>query len=208
MPLLDHFHPPLRGPRRWEGFHHAWATHIAEHLNRSALPADFFAEPEIGLGPAIQLSQLNNCMDVCEVRVYQDMEKPQLCTVIELVCPANKVRPGGSQTFTTKCASYLKESVPVIVVDIVTERTAKLHSDLMIALFDSQTDGASPNHLYSATYRPVGLQNQGRIEIWLEEFTLGDPLPVMPLWLKSDLCLPLQLEETYNTTCAGLRIPS
>jgi len=20
MPLLDHFHPPLHGPRRWEGF--------------------------------------------------------------------------------------------------------------------------------------------------------------------------------------------
>ena len=38
MPLLDHFHPPLRGPRRWEGFHHAWAANIAQHLNREVLP--------------------------------------------------------------------------------------------------------------------------------------------------------------------------
>ena len=34
MPLLDHFHPPLHGPRRWEGFHHAWATFIAQQLRK------------------------------------------------------------------------------------------------------------------------------------------------------------------------------
>ena len=37
MPLLDHFHPPLHGPRRWEGFHHAWATTIAQQLNLETL---------------------------------------------------------------------------------------------------------------------------------------------------------------------------
>jgi len=47
MPLLDHFHPPLHGPRRWEGFHHAWATVIAQQLNAGVLPDEYFAEPEI-----------------------------------------------------------------------------------------------------------------------------------------------------------------
>jgi hypothetical protein len=28
--LLDHFHPPLHSPRPGEGFHHAWATFIAQ----------------------------------------------------------------------------------------------------------------------------------------------------------------------------------
>jgi hypothetical protein len=37
MPLLDHFPPPLHGPRRWEGFHHAWATFIAQQLNEEVL---------------------------------------------------------------------------------------------------------------------------------------------------------------------------
>ena len=55
MPLLDHFHPPLHGPRRWEGFHHAWATVIAQHLNRGTLPANYFAEPEISLGPEMEV---------------------------------------------------------------------------------------------------------------------------------------------------------
>ena len=52
MPLLDHFHPPLHGPRRWEGFHHSWATYIAEQLNQ-ALPKDYYAESEISVGSVI-----------------------------------------------------------------------------------------------------------------------------------------------------------
>src|SRR5438477_5403343 len=54
MPLLDHFHPPLHGPRRWEGFHHAWAASIAHHLNQE-LPPAYFAEPEISLGPEFEV---------------------------------------------------------------------------------------------------------------------------------------------------------
>ena len=59
MPLLDHFHPPLRGPRRWEGFHHAWAANIAQHLNREVLPAEFFAESEISFGPTLEIDVAN-----------------------------------------------------------------------------------------------------------------------------------------------------
>lgn len=55
MPLLDHFHPPLHGPRRWEGFHHAWATFIAQQLNQQALPAGYFAESEISVGPELEI---------------------------------------------------------------------------------------------------------------------------------------------------------
>src|ERR1700730_14671039 len=127
MPLLDHFHPPLRGPRRWEGFHHAWAANIAQHLNREVLPAEFFAEPEIDLGPTQEL-------DLCEVRVYEDLGGAQLRAVIELVSPANKDRPGSRRTFAAKCAGYLKQAVSVVIVDAATERTANLHADLLEAL--------------------------------------------------------------------------
>ena len=47
MPLLDHFHPPLHGPRRWEGFHHAWATVIAQCLNQEILPPDWDATADL-----------------------------------------------------------------------------------------------------------------------------------------------------------------
>src|SRR5262245_51372368 len=55
MPLLDHFHPPLHGPRRWEGFHHGWATFIAQQLNQEGLPPGYYAEPEITLGPEMEI---------------------------------------------------------------------------------------------------------------------------------------------------------
>jgi hypothetical protein len=55
MPLLDHFHPPLHGPRRWEGFHHSWATFIAQQLNQNVLPPGYFAESEISVGPDLEI---------------------------------------------------------------------------------------------------------------------------------------------------------
>jgi hypothetical protein len=55
MPLLDHFHPPLHGPRHWEGFHHSWCTFIAQQLNQGILPPDYYAEAEISLGPELEI---------------------------------------------------------------------------------------------------------------------------------------------------------
>src|SRR2546423_634014 len=55
MPLLDHFHPPLHGPRRWEGFHHSWATFIAQQLNQDTLPPEYYAESEISVGPELEV---------------------------------------------------------------------------------------------------------------------------------------------------------
>ena len=55
MPLLVHVHPPLFPPRRWEEFHHAWASAIAHQLNQDVLPREYFAEPEISLGPEMEI---------------------------------------------------------------------------------------------------------------------------------------------------------
>ena len=76
MPLLDHFHPPLRGPRRWEGFHHAWAANIAQHLNREVLPDEFFAESEISIGPTLEI-------DVADVELTNGREPAGTATATE-----------------------------------------------------------------------------------------------------------------------------
>jgi hypothetical protein len=238
MPLLDHFHPPLRGPRHWEGFHHTWAANIAQHLNREVLPPSFFAESEISLGPTLEIDVASfeefagqngavgeaatavwappkptlafsvdfSRLDVCEVRVYEELGGSQLRAVIELVSPANKDRPGSRRTFAAKCVGYLKQAVSLVMIDIVTERNANLHAELLEAMEVSQAAWKSPTQLYAIAYRPVPVQNQQRIEAWPEALSLGTALPVVPLWLGLDLCLPLHLEETYTTTCAGLRI--
>jgi hypothetical protein len=238
MPLLDHFHPPLRGPRHWESFHHAWATHIAEDLNRGVLPADYFAEPEFHLGPNLEIDVAGferngrptsgntatatwappkpngsfkvdySRLDVCEVRVYQELGGAQLRAAIELVSPANKDRPGSRQTFAAKCAGYLKQAVALVIIDVVTERTANLHAELMKVLEVPGSAWKSATKLYAVAYRPVTVIKKERIEVWTQALSLGKPLPVMPLWLNLDLCVPVPLEETYAATCTGLRIPA
>jgi hypothetical protein len=55
MPLLDHFHPPLKGRRRWEAFHGRWAAALADTLNLGGLPKGYFAEMQVTLGARIEV---------------------------------------------------------------------------------------------------------------------------------------------------------
>jgi hypothetical protein len=54
MPLLDHFHPPLSVERSWESLHSAWATALADDLNRS-LPDQYFAEEHTHAGGRVEI---------------------------------------------------------------------------------------------------------------------------------------------------------
>jgi hypothetical protein len=239
MPLLDHFHPPLHGPRRWEGFHHAWATFIAAQLNQSTLPPDYFAESEISVGPELEIDvaalqdkgvrhaqgSLETAvwsparpkltakvdfaqLDTYEIRVYQDLGGPQLRGVIELVSPANKDREGSRRTFAAKCAGYLRHGIGLVIVDVVTARTADLHAELfdVLQVKSPRSNWQSPTGLYAVAYRPVTVRKQPRLEVWPESLKLGKVLPVMPLWLTLDLVVPVELEESYLATCQSLRI--
>ena len=241
MPLLDHFHPPLHGPRRWEGFHHAWATTIAQQLNQEALPPDYYAEPEISLGPILEIDVATMEMtrhkpsadrgntsvwspsrprivaqvdfahlDSFEVRVYQDLGGAELRAAIELVSPANKDREGSRRTFAAKCAGYLEHGISVVIIDVVTARSANLHRELfeILEAKGRQRPWEPSTGLYAVAYRAVTVRKRPRVEAWPEKLTLGKALPVMPLWLALDLCVPLSLEESYMTTCRSLRIPA
>ena len=44
MPLRDHFHPPLKLQRSWEGFHGGWPMMIVSFLIKK-LPPRYVAEP-------------------------------------------------------------------------------------------------------------------------------------------------------------------
>ncbi len=238
MPLLDHFHPPLHGPRRWEGFHHSWATFIAQQLNQDILPPGYYAESEISLGPELEIDIATieqsgstspsatatqtwapprpkmavkvdfSHLDSYEVRIYQDLGGAHLRAAIELVSPANKDRPGSRRTFAAKCAGYLKHGVGLVMVDVVTSRSANLHAEL----FDTLEVTSRSNHwesssgLYAVGYRPVTIRKKPQIEVWPETLGVGRPLPIMPLWLSLDLCVPVRLEDSYVTTCQSLRI--
>lgn len=241
MPLLDHFHPPLHGPRRWEGFHHAWATFIAKQLNQQTLPPNYFADPEVSLGPELEIDvatlELTSPgiegqqgsgsawspprpkitarvdfahLDSFEVRVYQDLDGAELRGAIELVSPANKDRKGHRRTFAAKCAGHLKHGIGVLIVDVVTSRTANFHAELfdILEVKSRRVVWQSSTGLSAIAYRPVTVRNKPQVEVWPETLTLGQALPVLPLWLALDLCVPIRLEDSYLETCSSLRIPA
>src|SRR5439155_3239807 len=162
-----------------------------------------WAPPQAPLSAVVDFVSL----DVYEVRVMQQMGGPKLRSAIELVSPANKDRASHRRAFAVKCAGYLQQGVAVIIVDVVTERTANLHAALVDILGLAQSLAwCAPSDLYAVAYRPTQSANAQRLDVWSEALAVGATLPTMPLWLSDALCLPLALEESYRATCAALRI--
>src|SRR5438270_8346769 len=93
--------------------------------------------------------------DDIEVQVFSNEAGPTLVAAIELVSPGNKDRDETRRAFAAKCATYLQRGIGLIVVDIVTERQANLHDELIHVLEQPETFAfpqATP--LYAVAYRP------------------------------------------------------
>ena len=237
MPLRDHFHPPLSLSHPWTGFHSFWASAIAQRLNEDLLPEDYYAMPNVQLGGQVEIDvatfekssgdhaggvatavwappkpALTAPVDflhwqVFEVQVFQNLGGPQLRAAIELVSPANKDRPSHRETFSWKCGSFLERGVSLVVIDVVTERLANLHADLMRLLeLGDRLPWQSPSNLSAIAYRTVRVAGRHHLEIWPESLSLGKALPTLPLWLDEENCVPLHLEESYQATCDSLRV--
>jgi hypothetical protein len=99
----------------------------------------------------------------------------------------------------------LQHGIGLVVVDIVTERKADLHGDLVHRIYQNFTNGHAPD-LWAAAYRPTQLNEATSLEIWQETLAVGQPLPAMPLWLKNGPCMKVDLEPVYERTCRENRI--
>ena len=143
--------------------------------------------------------------DSVEVQIYSSEEGPILVGAIELVSPANKDRATHRRAFVSKCETYLQQGIGLVVVDIVTNRKANLHNELLAHLHTGQS-GFLEAKLYATAYRLVNRSAQPSLDMWNEPLTIGQPLPIMPLWLHSTLCLPLDLNKSYLQTCRAQRI--
>jgi hypothetical protein len=145
--------------------------------------------------------------DTFEILVFGNEGGPRLVAAIELVSPGNKDRAAHARAFTVKCASYLAQGVALVVLDIVTSRRGNLHNELIRLLGHPDSalmpDGAD---LYANAYRPVVRDSAPQIEAWPQALALGQPLPVVPLALDAETCLPLDLEQTYTAACQRRRI--
>lgn len=142
-----------------------------------------------------------------EVLVFSGEGGPTVVAAIELVSPANKDRPAERSAFVSKCASYLHQGVALIIVDVVTTRSANLHNELMRRI-EAPTDAllGADSALYAAAYRPIRRDDADLAEIWTEPLAIGEELPVLPLSLNAACVLPLDLGATYDDACRRRRI--
>lgn len=145
--------------------------------------------------------------DLFEVQVLEGSQGPRVVAAVELVSPANKDRPGHRRAFAIKCASYLQQEIGLAVVDVVTERSASLHRELLgLLAVAGDTPGQADGDLYAAAYRAVPAAGAMALEAWVASLAVGTSLPTLPLWIGPDLSVPLDLEETYRMACVARRI--
>jgi hypothetical protein len=146
-------------------------------------------------------------LDTFEVRVFSTVGGLTLVGAIELISPGNKDRAAERCAFATKCASYLHQGVSLIIIDIVTNRRANLHNEIIQQLthhdgFEMVADAA----LYAVAYRPVLRKERPEMDLWRATFQVGDPLPLLPLRLTGDLFVPVDFEAAYQEACRRRRL--
>jgi hypothetical protein len=147
-------------------------------------------------------------LEVLEIQVLDDEGEGRLVAAVEFVSPANKDRPSHRVAFAAKCAGYLQQAVSVLVVDIVAERRTNLHRPLMDVLqVGEPAAGAVTSDLYAVAYRVVTAGQRTQLEAWPTALAVGEALPKMPLWLRDDLAVPIDLESSYREACASMGIP-
>ena len=145
--------------------------------------------------------------DSFEVFVFENEGGTRLVAAIELVSPGNKDRAGHRKAFAVKCASYLCRGISLIVIDIVTSRRDNLHDEIMQTLGHGSAFALpTETPLYGVAYRPIVREQHEQIEIWPVALEIGKPLPVLPLALNAELCLPIDLEATYTIACQRRRL--
>ncbi len=167
----------------------------------ATLPVRVWAPP----APALQMPAV--FPGAFQIKIFRNEGGAVLVGAIELVSPANKDRAEERRAFAAKCANYLYHGVSLVIVDVVTSRRANLHNELVRLMERDQSYCRGDDEsLYAIGYRPVRRKESDLIEIWPAELAVGAALPTLPLFLKRDLCLPIDLEATHTETCRRLRL--
>jgi hypothetical protein len=145
--------------------------------------------------------------DSMEVLVFRTEAGPTLVAAIELVSPGNKDRQEHRRAFAAKCSSYLQQGIGLMLIDIVTNRQANLHNELVYLLDAGEQFLLPLEPLYAMAYRPVRREDAAEIEVWRATLAVGQPLPLLPLPLDQAIFMPLDLGATYTEACERSRLP-
>jgi hypothetical protein len=97
--------------------------------------------------------------------------------------------------------------VALSLVDLVTIRRFNLYAQLME--FIGHPDWTMSNEeppIYAASGRWVTKGTWAQLEAWSHTLVVGQPLPMLSLWLRDELVIALDLEQSYEQACSDLWI--
>ena len=141
-----------------------------------------------------------------EVLIFDQQRGRELVAAIELVSPGNKDRGAKRDMFLAKCLDYVAGGACVVVVDVITERRANLHNEIVARLGADALTLPEEAHLYAATYRPIIRKKKMNVDVWVNPLQIGEVLPTMPLRVVAGLFVPVELEDTYVAACRGRKL--
>ncbi len=157
--------------------------------------------------PTLSLEPELPNQDVYEVRIYDNERDRQLVAAVEIVSPSNKDRPERRTDFVAKVAGLLRHGICVSIVDIVSIMDFNLYGELMD--FVHGRDPAlsdPPTCMYAATLQTRYQKRKKMMDAWYYPLAVGQPLPTLPIILRENFAVSLELESTYEDTCKSLRI--
>lgn len=177
--------------------------HEPEHTGTPDSPGG--AQPWSPGEPSLSVTVAWPPADDVRVDVLSDDGDPRLAAAIELVSPRNKDRVKAREAFAAKCAEHLRRGCGVVVVDVVTTRHADMHTEIL-AMLEADSVAAGSGGLAAVSYRSVGGEADGFLQVWPTTLSVGNALPTLPLWLNGEVAVPLDLEASHTAACVDLRI--
>src|SRR4051794_33656614 len=116
----------------------------------------------------------NSIIEGIELLVFNGEGGPTLVGAVELVSPANKDRLEARRAFAIQCASYLHQGVGLVIVDVVTSRSANLHNEI-VSLLQQSSPSQMPADasLYAVAYRPAHRNAKDELDIWSKTLAVG-----------------------------------
>ncbi len=231
MPILNHL--DINDIVNFRSFHNSWAVHIAEDLNK-LLPKGFRATPHAQMGSREIDVRTDRTLTEIEkeqfISLYQptsppmtaratfpteievfvlNVRRPAYKTVgaVEIVSVGNKDRPESRNAFVAKCQNLLSQDISLVIVDVLAVPSFNLHHQLLRALEIPEGKKNEETPLYCAAYcKSFDMEELPTIDFWAYALKVGDILPQLPLFITSDVAVPVDLEKTYTEVCEGLKV--
>jgi len=156
--------------------------------------------------------------DETEIFIINIEQARRTVGVIEIVSPSNKNRPENREIFVSKCLSLISQGISLIIVDIVTVRPFNFHNELLrrlrttegwmqdIPLLAPTFRAEDEASLYCSSYRYTFEFKEPSVELWAYALEVGDVLPELPLFISTEIAVPVKLEKTYMETRKRFRV--